>query len=407
MDFTVSASTLPRMTGSDVVNSVCDELLRDVETLVARIVAQIRREFPEYNVVGDAEQRSMVIDEMRNVITGFRHRRPPAVTDARHGEMLGRRRAEQGIPIETLLGAYNTGYIILWNEIRDRTLALDPGRQVELLPVVNVMMAWLRSITSTVAEGYAAATAARDQDRLALAQTFIAGLSNGGARSEAVEAAARGLGFDPAGTFQVICASAGDWPPEALHDLRRALRGPAAVVVLGRTLTVTVQGVPVESVLDLLGERAIAGAGLPRAGLAGATESLTDAERALALAERRGEVVHFDQDWLLATLLPQASRLTPLTANAAAQDHPHLAEAVRAYAGHHFSITASAEALHVHANTVKYRLTRWQELTGWDPRTLDGLMRSLISMAALAPARAAGRPATDGPQQSAFSVAGP
>ena len=43
---------------------------------------------------------------------------------------------------------------------------------------------------------------------------------------------------------------------------------------------------------------------------------------------------------------------------------------------------AGAESLDLHANTVKYRLSRWQEITGWDPRTLDGLMRSLISLAA-------------------------
>jgi hypothetical protein len=371
------------MTRSEVVNNVCDEILRDVELLVARIITQIRREFPEYNVVADAEQRAMVIDEMRNVIIGFRDRRPPALADARHGEMLGRRRAEQGIPIETLLGAYNTGYNILWNELQDRALARDPSHQVDLLPVVNIMMAWLRSITGTVAEGYAAATSARDEDRLALAQTFVTGLSNGGTGSDALEAAARGLGFDPDGTFQVICATVGDQSPESLHDLRRKLRGPAAVVVLGRTLTVTVQGVPEETVVALLGERPIAGAGLPRGGLAGAAESLIDAERALALAERRGEMVHFDQDWLMATLLPQAARLAPLARATAAEDHPHLAEAVRAYAHHHFSITASAEALHVHANTVKYRLTRWQEITGWDPRTLDGLMRSLVSLTTL------------------------
>lgn len=371
------------MTGPDLVNTVCGELLRDLDDLAPRIVTRIRREFPEYAVVSDADQAAMVVDEVRNIIIGFRDRRPPTAADARHGEALGRRRAEQGIPIETLVGAYNTGYDFLWNELHSRLAARHPPHEAELLPLVNILMAWLRSMTVTVAEGYASANAAREEGRLALAQTFVTGLAQGGAGSETVESAARGLGFDPTGTFQVICASAGDWAPRSLHELRHRLPGPAAVVVLGRMLTVTVQDVPVESVLALLGERPIAGAGLPRAGLAGAAESLIDAERALGLAERRGTVVHFERDWLEATLLPQASRLAPLTQAPAARDVPHLAEAVRAYADHHFSITASAEALHVHANTVKYRLTRWQEVTGWDPRTLDGLMRSLVCLTAL------------------------
>jgi len=194
-----------------------------------------------------------------------------------------------------------------------------------------------------------------------------------------VESAARGLGFAPAGTFQVICASADGWTVQAMHDLRRALNGAAAVATLGSVLTVTVQGIPVKSVLDLLGEHTVAGVGLPRFGLTGAADSLTDAERALTLAHRRGTDVHFERDWLLATLLPQAQRLAPLTHTDAAQNHPRLAEAVRAYAANHFSITASAEALDLAPNTVKYRLGRWQELTGWDPRTFRGLSISLLA----------------------------
>jgi sugar diacid utilization regulator len=306
------------------------------------------------------------------------------VADARHGELLCRRRAEQGIAIETVLRAYHTGYDIMWNELHARVVARDPAREVDLLPVVSTMMTWLRSITGRVAEGYEAVTAAREESRLALAQVFVTGLAQGNAGSEAVEAAARGLGFDPTGPFQVLCAPARVWEPEGLHRLRRAMRPPSAVTVAGHTLTVILQNASMQSVLPRLGERPVAGVGLSRPGLAGAAESLTDAERALALAEQRGAVVHFEQDWLLATLLPEAARLAPLTDARGADDHAHLAEAVRAYAGHQFSITASAAALHVHANTLKYRLTRWQQITGWDPRTLDGLMRSLISLAAQA-----------------------
>ncbi|HEX6448754.1 MAG TPA: helix-turn-helix domain-containing protein, partial [Trebonia sp.] len=55
-------------------------------------------------------------------------------------------------------------------------------------------------------------------------------------------------------------------------------------------------------------------------------------------------------------------------------------DAVRAYAQHGFSITAGAQALSIHPNTMKYRLDRWERLTGFDPRTLDGLLRSLLGI---------------------------
>jgi DNA-binding PucR family transcriptional regulator len=58
----------------------------------------------------------------------------------------------------------------------------------------------------------------------------------------------------------------------------------------------------------------------------------------------------------------------------------HLADAVEAFADHGLSVVAAARALHVHPNTVIYRLGRWQTLTGWDPRTFRGLALSIASL---------------------------
>jgi hypothetical protein len=368
------ASNLARVMGSDLVKSVCSELLLDVDDVADSAVARIRREFPEYAVVDAAEHTALAVAQMSKVIGGFRDCRRPARADVVQLTVSGRLRAEAGLPIEVILGGNNTGFDVLWDALRDRFVARDAERQADLVPLVSLMMSWSRGFEGAIAEGYAAASS-RD-DRLAFAQVFVESIAHGGGDEEA----ARALGFAPAGTFQVICAAAGNWPPAAPHDLRRALRERAAVVVLEGTLTVVVQDIPVKSVLALLGDGTVAGVGLPRPGLAGAADSLADAERALTLAHRLGTVVHFERDWLLATLLPQAHRLAPLTRTDAGREHPHLAEAVRAYAGNHFSIAAGAEALDLHANTVKYRLSRWHEITGWDPRTLDGLMRSLISL---------------------------
>lgn len=373
-------SSVARVSGSELVDSVCAGLLLDVDPLAADAIARIRREFPEYAAVDSVEHTATAADEMRRLLGAFRDHRMPKSADVRQVTGRGLRRAEEGIAIETMLGGYNTGFDVLWDGLRDRVIAREAAREAELVPVVSIMMAWSRRITSAIAEGYASATAR--EDRQEYARIFVHGLVHSGAGSEAVESAARALGFSPAGTFQVICTSADGWTPQAIQDLRRALPGPAAVVVLGGVLTVTVQGVTVSTALALLGEHTVAGVGLPRPGLAGAADSLTDAERALTLAHGRGAAVHFEKDWLLATLLPQAQRLAPLARTDAGEDFPHLAAAVRAYAGNDFSIAASAVALDLAANTVKYRLGRWQEITGWDPRTLDGLMRSLISLAA-------------------------
>ncbi|WP_433446501.1 helix-turn-helix domain-containing protein [Streptomyces sp. CA-142005] len=63
-----------------------------------------------------------------------------------------------------------------------------------------------------------------------------------------------------------------------------------------------------------------------------------------------------------------------------ARDQPDLAETICAFARHGFSLTATGSARHIHPNTVRYRLDRWQELTGWDVRTWAGLSASMVGL---------------------------
>jgi sugar diacid utilization regulator len=56
-----------------------------------------------------------------------------------------------------------------------------------------------------------------------------------------------------------------------------------------------------------------------------------------------------------------------------------LAETVLAFAAGDMSVARAGEALHLHANSVTYRLQRWALLVGWDPRTFDGLIRSVAA----------------------------
>ena len=41
---------------------------------------------------------------------------------------------------------------------------------------------------------------------------------------------------------------------------------------------------------------------------------------------------------------------------------------------------AAADVLHLHPNTVRYRVERWHQLTGWDVRTRQGLIRSIAAL---------------------------
>jgi hypothetical protein len=43
-------------------------------------------------------------------------------------------------------------------------------------------------------------------------------------------------------------------------------------------------------------------------------------------------------------------------------------------------IARAAEHLHLHPNSLSYRLDRWGTLTGWHPRTFDGLRKSVLAI---------------------------
>jgi len=131
-----------------------------------------------------------------------------------------------------------------------------------------------------------------------------------------------------------------------------------------------------------LASNAVAGIGQPRRGPGGARRSVVDAAQALVLSRQRGAPVRFADDWVAATLVAAGDALDDLCATAieVARRSPHLADAVLAFAEQGLSVVGAGRALHVHANTVIYRLERWQHLTGWDARSFDGLSRSVAAL---------------------------
>ncbi|MEV4350018.1 helix-turn-helix domain-containing protein [Actinoplanes sp. NPDC049596] len=373
--------TQPPSPESELVGAVYQKLADDAELIGRRVTAQIRTEFPLYAIVDGPGQAHLVADQLRSLTRGLLERRTPRAAEADIAREVGRMRATQGIPVETVIGAYHIGYRILWDEIRERAEACDPAGARPLLAMVDLLWAWLRATTSAAADGYATAARAYEHSRTALAQTLFNGLYGGDVTGEAVESAARALGFDPRGPFQAVCRPARESEPEpvVVTSVRPGQR-PASLVTTRRgAVSVTlVQNAPAESCLRATDP--LASVGLTRHGLAGAAESIADAERAFVLAERQRSVVFFADQWLAATLLPLRGRLAPLLQ---LEEVPsdHIVDTVRAYLAHGLSVPACARALHVHTNTVKYRLHRWNEITGWDVHTADGLIRSKVWLA--------------------------
>lgn len=107
-------------------------------------------------------------------------------------------------------------------------------------------------------------------------------------------------------------------------------------------------------------------------------QSLQDAQLALrqlqTLGDDAGSMLLFD-DFRLASWLVSVTPAAEFSAKAASiiaplHDHPHLDETLRTYMRERLNVAATARALNLHQNSLRYRLSRIEELLG---RGLDHL----------------------------------
>lgn len=74
-----------------------------------------------------------VYDDRVFAVTGLAMRRPPTQDEIAQARDLGRRRAEEGLPLASLIGAYHVGYREMWNELLTRADASAPGLSAQLV----------------------------------------------------------------------------------------------------------------------------------------------------------------------------------------------------------------------------------------------------------------------------------
>jgi putative transposase len=178
---------------------------------------------------------------------------------------------------------------------------------------------------------------------------------------------------DPAGRLQ-------DWAERAGARALAAPRGEGAVGILVGDAG---PAAPSAGVTIAVG---------PPVALADLKESFDGATRILETARRVGwdGVVDVDRlSWRMgiltspeATELLHARHIEPVLAEGAFGEL--VLEALGAYLGHGMSIPAAAASIPVHVNTLRYRLKRYQELTGANVHELQTLIEASWALAAYA-----------------------
>jgi hypothetical protein len=363
-------------------------VLRDIDDLSRSLTLHIRAETPSYDVYPLAEHRKAITESMSMLLRAVPAHAEPTAEELHWTRMAARRRAQCGVPVQDVLKGLHIGTRVLWDALREMTA--DPRDAEALLEAMGLLGLWIQAWSTAVTDAYTEETGVRHGRIVSLRHRLLEALRGGVTTVEQAAEFARELGFDPDGRFQACCSPAEVWPQEQIDLLQHALEPIAGIVhcgVRGDVMVVLVQSMDIAEVsaaiAELAGEHVRLGIGLQRERLAGADTSITDAERALSVARARGGgAVGFDDAWHAATLAISREQLEPLLApgHEMARRHPELADTVMAFFESGFSLAGTAETLIVHPNTVVYRLNRWRELTGWDPRRLQGLLLSVASI---------------------------
>jgi PucR family transcriptional regulator, purine catabolism regulatory protein len=246
----------------------------------------------------------------------------------------------------------------------------------------------------------------RDQEQAVKAALLAEALEPAGPRDLlplAARAAAFGVDFAGAARVAVIRRHPRDDAPLELGAVRRELvavleaaRVPHLVQQREDGLTALVQGED-RAIRDALAPLAesrpgvVIGIGRAVSAIADAHHSLRDAELAVARAGRGrdGRLVRFEDfdlgTFMVSEIAPE--RLAPKVDEilSVLQANPPLHEAVTAYFAHDLDIAASALSLHMHRNSLRYRLARVEQLLGRSlkqPATIAAVYVALAAEAA-------------------------
>lgn len=377
--------------GWEPVAGICRAVFRDLPHVTNRINAAITQEIPEFAPAESVfTARDLAWTTSRNTasfLRGIAENRGPTADEMAFRRMIGQRSALRGFPFQPLIASFHIAYRELWSMMVEHAAAIGGRAPMMLLGEGSTIWRWMHATTSSIGEGYNQETARREAFATRAAAHLIDAIAQDPASDECASLAIE-LGFRPQARFRMLALVGPIASVDTAESIASAIRRRGGVTVSaqrGRNAVILTQGAALDLIDESLPRRddpAPIGVGLERHGLQGASASLIEAERALALAVLRGGVCRFEDDWLPAIALAHRDSIEPMFESGiqTATFKPHLADAITAFARSGYSVAEGARSLRLSQNSFRYRLTRWRSLTGWDPWTHDGLTRSLIAL---------------------------
>ncbi|MFE4500978.1 PucR family transcriptional regulator [Rhodococcus sp. NPDC056743] len=396
---------------------VADQLAQRTHTIVAETVALILQKVPFYRLLPAEAVRSdvaaIILCNFEAFVASLRSSQATKEERLVRIRESARRRVEELVPLAEVLHAYHFAVEHWWNLIGDLA---GPEDTADLSRAGALLHKHLQAATTAVLAGYGSDPALHGEDDPARRELFLE-LTSG---SNATGTADR-FGVNLPRRYWVLSLHVGPHPDERSADIdavvaerRKVRRLQRELDNIGRDHTLSVltgtgggvlipilepgagvddwQNCPQYAQLnrnmrDM--ERTIGAQVLAAVSVAAPPEvalAYKQTQELLDVARRCGHgngTVRL-RDLALEYHLTRPSAATPLLADLLSplEFHPVLLETLESYLDAGCDKSAAAAALHVHPNTVVYRLRKVATLTGLDVGTAPDLMRLLAAVAA-------------------------
>lgn len=385
-------------TASPVVAALGQALLDRLESLTDTLVEAILREDPSYSGPGHTPREDLQrschdnLDRILRVLTGLSD---PMADPFDAPRATGRRRAEQGVPLESVLHAYRVGFRIIWEGLVEQARGREDHGLEALVGAATEVWELVDVFSSAVADSYRETEteyARRDERRRdALVDALLEG--RGVERAVAADAAAA-LDLPEHGRY-AVAVLAGDDVHRAVGDALRA-RG-IRTAWRSRTdreigLLALGSAAPTDVVTALGGVPGL------RAGVSPAVDGLAAVDVAHRLAETALRALPPDEPAvaeldarlpgaLLVTAPDLAARLVQRALGGVLalerDERKVLLDTLRAWLDTGGSAGQTAARLYCHRNTVLNRLRRVEGLTERSLERVDHLVEWSLALLAL------------------------
>jgi hypothetical protein len=350
-------------------DALFDALLSDSPETSRLVRRRLQAELPAYGPMAAEELEADLRFETERTLLSARAGQA-AATDRELAELaeIGDKRAQQGVPIEDMLRAWRIGVHVVIARARaiGARLGIDDA---SLLDFVESTLAWSEVATVKMAAAHRSAEFELARQAHERRAAFVRNILLGDVAPADIRIQSGAYGVDPSREYSAIRARAAE--PSSLREIERALGFQMAIEPrrgLGALIDDDLAGFTSQPPTGPI--NGVVGIGPPRP-IERLSESFRLATRALATADGFGLIgVHSVASLGLRTAIAadrdvgQALARRYLDPVSGAPSAEEILVSLRVYFECGMHVKRASERLLVHQNTLRYRLARFEELTG-------------------------------------------